>query len=392
MIMPFMLLLGLGGGIIVTAANSLVSDISEERRASTLNLLNLFFGLGGLATPFIGANLLRLLLKHGYEVTVLDNLSAGRRDYFDGLPVRFLAGDIRDRAMVGRAVAGQDAVVHLAAQTGVPGSLDDPRRDCEVNVLGTLTLLEACRLAWGRKRTGSNGAPTTARRVPRFVFASSNAPLGRQTPPASEDKAPLPVSPYGASKLAGEAYCLAYHGSWGLETVALRFGNVYGPYSAHKMSVVAKFFKDVLSSGRVTLDGDGGQTRDFIYVGDLCRAILLALESRVAGEVFQIATGIETSIRNLSTTVQQVSGLKAQICHAPSRPGDVRRNFSAIKKARTVLGWTPRTVLADGLRETWAWFEGQMTARVARPIQFSPDTAASMRRLHRPSTLAGHVP
>ena len=323
---------------------------------------------------FIGANLVRLLLKRGDEVTVLESLSGGRREYLDVLSVRFVLGDILDRDAVERAVAGQHAVVHLAAQTGVPGSLENPRKDCEVNVLGTLTLLEACRAEKAKAERSSNGACAEKLRGPRFIFASSNAPLGRQNPPATEDKAPLPVSPYGASKLAGEAYCLAYHGSWRLETVALRFANVYGPFSAHKNSVVAKFFKDILSRGQVTLDGDGEQTRDFIYVGDLCNAILLALGSRVAGEVFQIATGIETSVRDLASMVQQTAARRVQICHAPARQGDVRRNYSAIEKARSLLGWEPCTDLTEGLRATWNWLhsrggDGVQTRGSAVPAQ-----------------------
>ena len=306
---------------------------------------------------FIGASLVRLLLQRGYEVMVLDNLSAGRRGYLDGLPVRFIAGDVLDSVAVGHVVAENEAVIHLAAQTGVPGSLAHPRRDCEVNVLGTLTLLEACRAEKVKAERSANGASSHGQRGPRFIYASSNAPLGRQTPPATEDKAPLPVSPYGASKLAGEAYCLAYQGSWGLETVALRFGNVYGPYSGHKNSVVAQFFKDILAHGRITLDGDGEQTRDFIYVGDLCRAILLALESRISGEVFQIATGVETTICELALTAQQVTTRKLELFRGPERQGDVRRNYSSIAKARAVLGWAPETSLADGLRATWNWFQ-----------------------------------
>jgi UDP-glucose 4-epimerase len=295
---------------------------------------------------FIGANLVRMLLGHGYQVTVLDNLSTGRREYLDGLPIEFIKGDILDAGLVKRVVPGHDGVVHLAAQCGVPGSLADPRHDCEVNVIGTLNLLEACRNV---KRSTLN--------VQRFIFASSNAPLGRQPPPATEDKAPLPISPYGASKLAGEAYCLAYHGSWGLGTVVLRFGNVYGPFSAHKNSVVAKFFKDILTKGQITIDGDGKQTRDFIYVGDLCRAILLALESDASGEVFQVATGTETSIIELAEMVRQVVERDVEAEHGPSRRGDIRRNYSAIAKAREMLGWEPRMDLVQGLRKTWGWFQ-----------------------------------
>src|SRR5262249_13579777 len=156
--------------------------------------------------------------------------------------------------------------------------------DLEINVIGTLNMLQACRAVQGATRSRpTEGGPRT--RPPRLIFASSNAPLGRQSPPASEEKAPLPISPYGASKLAGEAYCLAYHGSWGVQTVVLRFANVYGPYSGRKTSVVAKFFKDIQTTGSLTIDGDGQQTRDMIFVGDLCDAIWRALESDVAGEV-----------------------------------------------------------------------------------------------------------
>ncbi len=286
---------------------------------------------------FIGANLVRLLLAAGYQVRVLDNFSAGQRSYLAGLDIDLIEANILDVAAVKQAMTGVSGVVHLAAQTGVPGSLQDPYHDCQTNVIGTLNLLEACRHA----------------EVKRFVFASSNAPLGRQEPPATEDKAPLPISPYGASKLAGEGYCLAYHGSWGLGTVVLRFANIYGPYSAHKNSVVAKFFKDVLATGHITIDGDGQQTRDFIYVGDLCWAIQLALESDAVGEVFQIATGVETSIEQLAQIVQDVVGQDVQTEYGPARQGDIHKNYSLIGKAMTILGWKPEVDLAGGLRQTW---------------------------------------
>jgi UDP-glucose 4-epimerase len=289
---------------------------------------------------FIGANLLRWLPDAGHHVRVLDNFSTGRPEYLIDLSLELIKGDILDAEVVSRVVAGVDGVVHLAAQTGVPSSLKNPRHDCEVNVIGTLNLLEACRQAG----------------VNRFVFASSNAPLGRQAPPATEDKAPLPVSPYGASKLAGEGYCLAYHGAWGLGTVVLRFANIYGPYSAHKGSVVAKFFKDILTTGQITIEGDGQQTRDFIYVGDLCRAILLALDSNVSGEVFQIATGVETRIAALAEMVQEVASSSVDVRHGPARQGDIRQNYSAISKVREWLGWEPQVGLEAGLRETWVWF------------------------------------
>ena len=302
---------------------------------------------------FIGANLVRLLLRRRYQVTVLDNLAAGVCEHLEGLPIEFLRGDILDDSLVQRAVARKDGIVHLAAQTGVAGSLGDPKKDAEVNVFGTLGLLDACRVEAERARRTAH----TRRHSPRFVFASSNAPLGRQLPPAAEDKAPLPISPYGASKLAGEAYCLAYHGSWGLGTVVLRFGNVYGPFSGHKGSVVAKFLHDIAAGNSLVIDGDGQQTRDFIYVEDLCRAILHALESDACGEVFQVATGTETSIAELAHLIRETCKEEIAVTHGPARQADIRQNYSAIGKIRRTLGWEPHVDLREGLQLTRQWFQ-----------------------------------
>lgn len=292
---------------------------------------------------FVGANLVRELLREGSRVRVLDNLNSGSRRHLEGLDVDLRVGDIRDPRVVAECVHDVDAVVHLAAQTGVPGSLADPRLDAEINIEGTLNLLEACR----------------HQAVSRFVFASSNAPLGRQRAPATEDKAALPISPYGASKLAGEGYCLAYHGSWQLDTVILRFANLYGPFSGHKNSVVAHFCKQMLDGRDLVIDGDGLQTRDFIYVGDLCRAVILAVRGEVSGEVLQIATGVETSVLELAGILTSVTGVESRIRHAEPRRGDIRYNYSVIDKARRLLGWAPTTDLETGLRETWRWFSAE---------------------------------
>jgi UDP-glucose 4-epimerase len=290
---------------------------------------------------FIGSNLTRKLLRNGHKVKVLDNFSIGQKTNIAELDLEIIEGDILHPGSISEAIDDVEGVVHLAAQTGVPGSLEDPLKDCKVNILGTLNLLEACR----------------KQNIKKFIFASSNAPLGRQSPPATEDKAPLPISPYGASKLAGEGYCLAYNGSWGLGSIVLRFANIYGPYSLHKKSVVAKFFKDIIDKGRIAIDGDGQQTRDFIYVDDLCKAIMLALESSISGEVFQIATGMETSILELAEKVKEISSQPIGINHNPPRQGDILKNFSEISKARTLLNWEPNIDLHEGLVTTWNWFQ-----------------------------------
>lgn len=318
---------------------------------------------------FIGANLVnRLGEERGQTVRVVDDLSTGRQDYLeidsgadpDGgeeiapvgdLPagsVQLVTADILDRNVARNAVQGADAVVHLAAATGVPQSVEDPFGDCRTNVVGTLTYLDAA-------------ADASA---DRFVFASSGAPLGACDPPVHEEMAPRPAAPYGASKLAGEGYCSAYYHSFDIETAALRFGNVYGPYSAHKESVVARFVRRGLSGRELEIFGDGEQTRDYIYSGDLVEAIVRAARvSDVGGEIFQVATNVETSVNELAAVVnEQLTeiGLKpAEAEHAPPRKGDVRRNYSDISKADEVLDWRPETRLAEGVRETIEWFRSQ---------------------------------
>lgn len=259
--------------------------------------------------------------------------------------VELIVGDIRDVVVTNCACRGVDIVVHLAANTGVASSVKDPRLDCEINVLGTLNLLEAAR---------QNGVST-------FVFASSGAPLGEQEPPVHEEKVPRPVSPYGAGKLAGEAYCSAYYRTYGIKTIILRFGNVYGPRSNHKSSVVAKFIKQAIAGEPLEIYGDGNQTRDFIYIDDLVEAIILAAKSNLGGEIFQIATYRETTINELTESLvklfkEMLPGSQINILYGQKRLGDVRRNYSDITKSRRLLGFEPRFDLEKGLRETIAWF------------------------------------
>ncbi|MDN5869887.1 MAG: NAD-dependent epimerase/dehydratase family protein [Nitrococcus sp.] len=312
---------------------------------------------------FIGRALVAQLLAEGeHTVRVLDNLSTGSRTElaeiaaFQDLdadvnpadwsaPLALLEGDITDQKAVARGLAGAEVVIHLAANTGVPQSVADPIRDCHANVIGVLNMLEGCRSAGTR----------------RFVFASSGAPLGAQTPPLHEEMAPRPASPYGASKLSGEGYCSAYYQCFGVETVTLRFGNVYGEGSGHKSSVVAKFIKEALAGQPLEIYGDGSQTRDFIHISDLIDAILRAAETpAIGGEIFQIATASETTVLDLADKLREAMRAEGmtvpEIRHGATRNGDVARNFSDTSKACARLGWSTTVSLEDGLRRTVRFF------------------------------------
>lgn len=294
---------------------------------------------------FIGVNLTSRLVAQGNRVRILDNLSQGMREDIDSLGVDLQVGDIRDYTAATKACKGIDAVVHLAAHTRVVESVSDPALDFEINAIGTMNMLRAC------KDAGVN----------KFIFASTGgAILGEQEPPVHEGMVPRPVSPYGASKLAGEAYCSAFFGSYGMNTVALRFSNVYGPYSYHKGSVVAQFFRNLMEGERLIVFGDGEQTRDFLYVSDLVDAILLADEAETPGEVFQIASGRETSVRALVDTMKRVlPAVNFEIRYEPARAGEISRNYASVDKARRLLGYDPKTKLDDGLKSTWQWFQSK---------------------------------
>jgi UDP-glucose 4-epimerase len=298
---------------------------------------------------FIGRNLIAHLTAASIPVRVLDTLPAERwADLPEVASAEQMVGDIRDPEAVARAMAGCRVAVHLAANSGVPQSVADPLGDCAVNVQGTLTCLEAAR------RAG----------VERFVFASSGAPIGECSPPIHEDLPARPISPYGASKLAGEAYCSAYARCYGLETVALRFSNAYGPISANKRSIVAKFITDALAGRDWHINGDGSQTRDFIHVADMAAAIRRAADCPgIGGDLFQIATNSETTIADLADRLARTlarHGITPPAIHyGPTRQGDIRRNFSDITKARTRLDWQARIGLDEGLDRTVRWFAAQ---------------------------------
>ncbi len=318
---------------------------------------------------FLGTSLIKqLLAEGGHAIRVVDNLSVGtRQDLAEASPfveisraelakaevtfpvegeaVQLVVGDILEEQLALSVAKGADVIVHFAANTGVAPSVENPRLDCVTNVIGTLNYLEAAR---------HGGAK-------RFVFASSGAPVGECEPPIHEEKVPHPVSPYGASKLAGEGYCSAYYRTYGIETVALRFGNVYGPGSGHKNSVVAKFIKQIMSGEMLEIYGDGKQTRDFIYIDDLVSAVCLAAtQPGIGGEVFQIATNAETTVGEvlelLVAAFAQRGQVGVQYRFGDKRTGDVMRNYSDTSKAKRMLGWGMSVALPDGIEKTIGYF------------------------------------
>jgi UDP-glucose 4-epimerase len=302
---------------------------------------------------FIGVNLVARLAKQGARIRVLDNLSQGRAEDIEPFGVELLVGDILDRDLVAQATRGVEVVIHLAAHTRVVDSIQDPLHNFKVNAEGTLNLLHASYRAGARK----------------FIFASTGAAiLGTAEPPVHEGMVPQPISPYGASKLAGEGYCSAFHGAFGLHTVALRFSNVYGPFSYRKASVIAHFLKNLLQRQPLVIYGDGSQTRDFLYVDDLVSAILLAEEKDAPGESFQIASGKETSISKLLDLIRELPlPFVPEVRYDQRRAGEVYRNFASIEKAKRVLGYRPEIELREGLVRTWEWFVSRQAAGAALP-------------------------
>lgn len=311
---------------------------------------------------FIGSALIhRLTSDPGVSIRVLDDLSRGTVEALpgglcrrvsagcldEGWPagIDVVVGSVEDRATAAACARGAEVVVHLAANAGIVQSLEDPFRDLEVNVLGTLCVLDAARLGGVR----------------RVVLASSSAAVGAAAPPVSEATVPRPTTPYGAGKLAAEGYASAYAHAWGLETVVLRFGNVYGPFSREKDSVVARFIKQWLAGEPLVVNSDGCQTRDFVYVHDLLDAVVRAATvPGVGGEVFQIAASRETSVNELveglRSAARHLGMAEPAVEHGPPRQGDVRRSLSDTRRARELLGWRPLTPLGEGLERTARWF------------------------------------
>lgn len=293
---------------------------------------------------FVGATLVRRLTAAGHLVRVLDNLSTGDPAYLDGTGAELVRGDIRDGRALEEALSGIRAVVHLAAAGSVVESVTDPVANFDANVLGTFRVLDASR------RAG----------VTRLVLASTGGALvGDAEPPVTERSLPKPISPYGASKLAAEGYAHAFARAYGLGTVALRFANVYGPWSAHKKGAITTFFRAIHKGEPIVIYGDGSSSRDYTHVEDICRAIGLALTRDIAGgTVLHIASGVETTVTQLAGLCAAAAGAPGHpVEHRPARPGEVGRNFAAYDLAREVLGYEPTISREEGLASTWKWFQ-----------------------------------
>ena len=297
---------------------------------------------------FIGANLAPMLRSRGHEVRILDNLSRGKVEFLDDpAAYEIVQADIRDPAALAEACAGREAVVHLAAYGSVVESVAAPVENFRINVEGTFNVLDAARNAG----------------VKRVVFASTGGALiGNATPPVNERAVPRPISPYGASKLAGEGYCCAFAEAYDMSVTALRFANVIGPISWHKKGAVTAFFKAIMSGEPIRIFGDGSATRDFLYVEDLCRGIVAGLEAALPRfNVFHLASGRETSVRELAEIARRVGGKPDHpIVHDLKRAGEVERNFATYDLAREQLGFSPSVSTEEGMSRTWDWMQQQL--------------------------------
>jgi nucleoside-diphosphate-sugar epimerase len=291
---------------------------------------------------FLGSHLVPRLLELGHSVTVLDNLSTGKLENLGGVldhpKFVFQRGDIRDKTIPKEVFDGIDAVIHLAALIDISATVADPIQNHEVNVNGTFNMLYA----------------SVRHNVKRFVFASSTAVYGdAKTLPVQENIALRPISPYAASKVAGEAYCSAFASCFGLETIALRFFNIYGKRSENSpySGVITKFLQKTINDEVLTIDGDGEQTRDFIHVSDIVKAVILALEHEgFIGEFFNVCMGVPTSINQLAATLKTATGKNPNVKHGPARLGDIRNNYGDPAKAAENLGFRASVDLTKGLQ------------------------------------------
>jgi nucleoside-diphosphate-sugar epimerase len=297
---------------------------------------------------FIGSNLVRELLAQGDDVRVLDNFSTGNRANLEGLDVEIVEGELRSYERVHNAVRRTDVVYHLGALGSVPRSVQDPLTSSAVNVEGTLNVLLAAR----------------DESVRRVVFSSSTSVYGSTRDlPTTEETAPDPISPYGVAKLAAERYCVSFSRVYeSFESVVLRYFNVFGPRQSpfsQYAAAIPLFVKAIAAGEPITIYGDGEQSRDFTYVGNVVDATLRAGETEGAsGEIFNIAAGAPATLNDVADMIGAILGKPVEKKHLPPRAGDIRDSWADLSKAERLLGYRPTIALEDGLRKTIEFLGG----------------------------------
>lgn len=292
---------------------------------------------------FIGSNIVKLLLKKGWNVRILDNLSSGYQVNLKGLPITFVHGDICDVKTAEDACKNMDVVFHLAASVGRQKSLDHPQLDSMTNLIGTVNILEGMR----------------KHNVSKIVYSSSAAMFGElETDTIAEDHPQNADSPYGVSKLSAEKMILAYAGIYDIQGVCLRYFNIYGKNQRFDLygNVIPIFAKRIYENGRISIYGDGEQTRDFLNVADVANANCLAAEKDVSG-VFNLGSGGSITINRLAEMMTKISGTNTPVEYLPERAADVRHCKANTEKAQRELGFTATVHLEQGLQEYMAWFE-----------------------------------
>lgn len=299
---------------------------------------------------FIGSNIVSELVRRGEKVRVIDNFCEGKKENLENVmkDIELVEGDIRDMEILCSVVKGVDYILHQAALRSVPRSVNDPVSTNEVNITGTLNVLIAAKEA----------------KLKRVVFASSSSIYGdTERFPQSEDDVPSPISPYAASKIAGEYYCRIFSKIYDLETVSLRYFNVFGPKQdplSEYAAVIPKFILSALDGEELEIHGDGLQSRDFTYIDNVVEAnILSATTPNISGEVFNIACGNSYSIIDIKNTIEEILGKKLKYYHTPERKGDVRKTWADIRKAERLLGLKVKIDFKEGLRRTAEFFKNE---------------------------------